>query len=337
MSKLSRPVRFGVLGAARIAPKALMIPASQGPEAEVTALAARDERRARSFAARWGIPRVYPDYATLVQDREIDAIYIPLPMSLHAEWTLRALREGKHVLCEKPFAANAEEARVMVDTAAELGLVLAEAFHYYYHPLFARVLQLVRGGLLGHLKRVEGRFVVAITDPGDLRLHYSTAGGATMDLGCYPLHWLRQVVGEEPSVIQAEATTGNPGVDVSMTARLTFPSGAAGLMHCSMAEDSAFANSLLIEGALGSLRVENPLAPQLGHDLAITVEGQTTHEHLDADPTYRHQLVAFANAVRTGKPLPTSGEDSVATMQLIDAVYRAAGLPKRGLTQPLFL
>jgi predicted dehydrogenase len=205
--------------------------------------------------------------------------------------------------------------------------------HSRYHPLFDRILGIVRSGTLGRLRHVEGRFTTSIPDRSDLRHNFETAGGATMDLGCYPLHWLRQVVGEEPRVVTARAREGNPNVDITMTAELEFPSRTTGRMLCSMAEGETFATSLEIIGERGTLFADNPMAPQLGHRVTVRTGGETMTIETVAATSYRHQLVAFVEAVRTGRVLPTGGADAVANMQLIDAVYRAAGLPVRG-TEP---
>ena len=327
---MGRPLRFGTLGAAKIAPAALIEPCQQGPEAEVVLVAARDRARAEAFAARHGIPRVADDYRAVIEDPDIDAVYNPLPMSLHAHWSIAALQAGKHVLCEKPFAANAREAQMMVQAAEQSGRVLIEALHYRYHPYFERILGLIQSGRLGALRHVEGRFTTSIPDTTDLRHQFATAGGATMDLGCYALHWLRQVVGEEPRAVRAEARVGNPHIDLSMTAELQFPSGVSGRMHCSMAADERFADSLRVEGTEGCLEADNPMAPQLGHQLRLRVGDQETSEQVNAGTSYRHQLVAFVAAVRAGRDLPTGGADAVANMRLIDAIYQAAGLPLRG-------
>ncbi len=324
------PVRFGILGAAKIAPKALILPAREGAEAVVVVVGARDRARAEQFAQAHGIARVGQDYAAVLADPEVDVVYNALPMSLHAEWTLKALAAGKHVLCEKPFAANAAEARRMVDAARAARLSLVEAMHYRYHPLFERVLGILASGVLGPIQRVSGRFTTSIPNRNDLRHLFETAGGATMDLGCYPLHWLRQVMGAEPRVVRAEATLGNPHVDVTMSAELVFPSGVAGSMFCSMADHETFATSLEVVGERGMMYVDNPMAPQFGHRLDLQIGGERTTTQVDAGTSYRHQLVAFVDALRTGRALPTGGEDAVANMQLIDAVYRAAGLPIRG-------
>jgi predicted dehydrogenase len=327
---MTRPLRFGILGAAKIAPRGLIQPAKEGSEATVDVVAARDPVRAAAYAQEHGIPRVAQTYADVVNDPDIDAIYNPLPMNAHAEWTIAALKAGKHVLCEKPLAANAVEAERMVAAAAETGRLLVEAFHYRYHPLFLRVLEIVDSGQLGALQHMEGVFKVAIKDREDLRHRYDTAGGATMDLGCYPLHWMRQVARAEPRVVSARAEQGARYVDVTMRAELSFPGGVTGHMVTSMADHEPFNTYLRVEGENGSMLVKNPLAPHHGHDLELTLDGKTTHQTVDGFATYRHQLIEFVDAVRTGKKLPTTGDDAINNMKLIDAVYRAAGLPVRG-------
>ncbi len=327
---VTAPLRFGVLGAAKIAPRGLILPAREGSEARVDLIAARDPERARAFALEHGIPRVAADYRAVIDDPDIDVVYNPLPMHLHAEWTIAALRAGKDVLCEKPFAANAAEAERMVQVAAETGRVLVEAFHYRYHPLFERVLAIVRSGALGRLRHMSAFFNVAIVDRSDLRHRYDTAGGATMDLGCYPLHWMRQIAGSEPRVVSAKAIEGARYVDVSMQAQLEFEGGATGHMATSMADDQKYATFLAVEGERGTLSVKNPLAPHHGHELAWSSDGEPHAETVEGMTTYRHQLLAFVGAVRHGTRLPTMGADAIANMRLIDAVYRAAGLPPRG-------
>jgi predicted dehydrogenase len=189
-------LRIGVLGAARIAPSALIAPALRTGGVVVAAVAARDPARARAFAAKRGIERVLDSYEALVRDSELDAIYNPLPNGLHARWTEQALAAGKHVLCEKPFAANATEARRVLASQrkaeAEAGraLVVMEAFHYRYHPLMARVLEL--GAELGPLVWVEANMCFPLPRFGDIRYQFDLAGGALMDAGCYALHFLRQ-------------------------------------------------------------------------------------------------------------------------------------------------
>src|SRR5213080_4382910 len=191
------PLRVGILGAARIAPMALVKPARRVPEATVLAVAARDPERARRFAARHGIPRVHQSYDALLADPEIDAVYNPLPNALHAPWTIRALAAGKHVLCEKPFAANAAEAEEMARAAERAGRVLVEAFHWRYHPLFARVRAILDAGEIGQVRHLEAHFCIPLPLPNDIRWRKDLAGGALMDTGCYTVSVLRHLAGAE--------------------------------------------------------------------------------------------------------------------------------------------
>jgi predicted dehydrogenase len=324
---MSETLRFGILGAARIAPAALVRPAAKLPSVEITRIAARDRQRAEAFAAEHGIAAVAASYAELVASDDVDVVYNPLPISLHAEWTVAALRAGKHVLCEKPFASNAQEAARMVEVAEAEGRVLAEAFHYRYHPMFGRILDEVASGRIGTVERVEGVFTVPIAQP-DIRWDYATGGGSLMDLGCYPVSWVRHVTGEEPVVASAEAVEGPDGVDASIWAELAFSSGASGRIASAM--DRGPETRLTITGSEGTIEAANPMAPQAGNTLTITSAGGQTAGPIEAGITYDHMVRAFADHVVHGAPFPTRGADSVANMAAIDAVYLAAGLPLRG-------
>lgn len=180
-------LKFGTLGAARITPPALIAPCKDEPGASVQIVAARSRARAEEFAATHDIPNVVDSYQGVVDHPDINAVYIPLPITAHKEWTLKALAAGKHVLCEKSFAANTSEAREMAEAAAGSGLTLMDAFHYRYHPLFRRAKEIYNSGVLGKILQIEAVFDVAITDTSDIRMMYETGGGVTMDIGCYPL------------------------------------------------------------------------------------------------------------------------------------------------------
>ena len=325
----SRPLKFGILGAARIAPNALTIPCKQVPEAEVVAIAARDRSRAREFAKANDIPGVLATYDDLIADPEVEVIYNPLPNSMHCEWTINALRAGKHVLCEKPIASNADEAQQMQKVAVETGKLLGEAFHYRYHPLADRVRQLMRDGTLGKLAHVEGHFAVPIP-PTNIRFDWSLAGGATMDLGCYPLHMIRYFSGMTPRVIRAKAEVGPPSIDIKMEADMELAADVTARMTCSMAADAQLSSWFSARGDRGSLKVTNPVGPHYGHQLTITTPKGETNETVPGDTTYTHQLRAFVAAVRGGPHFPTDGVDGIVSMRIIDDVYRAAGLPPRG-------
>jgi predicted dehydrogenase len=310
---------------------ALLRPARRVPEVQVAALAARDPGRARAFAAKHGIPRVHEGYAALLADPELDAIYNPLPNGLHCEWTLRALEAGKHVLCEKPLASNADEAAQMVEAAARAGRVLMEAFHWRFHPLAARMRAILDSGEIGRVLRVETAMCVPFAIPGDIRFRLDLAGGATMDTGCYAIHVLRFLAGQEPAeVTAARARLSSPGVDRWMQAELRFPDGATGRITCSLFSSSLLRIGARVVGERGELRVTNPVAPHLWHRLAVRTAAGRRAEKVTGESTYTHQLRAFAAAVRDGAPVPTGGADAIANMRVIDAVYAKAGLPRRG-------
>jgi predicted dehydrogenase len=323
-----RPIRFGILGAARIAPDALIKAAHNVPEAEVVALAARDPKRAREFAAANGIPRVLASYDDLVNDPELDVIYNPLPNSLHCEWTIAALRAGKHVLCEKPLASNAAEAERMAKAADENGKILGEAFHYRYHPLADRIRALMTDGTLGRLVHAEGHFSVPIPET-NIRFDWSLAGGATMDLGCYPLHMIHYFSGMTPRVIRATAETGPKNIDIAMDVALELDGGVTARMSCAMKKDSVINATFSARGERGELRVINPIAPQRGHQLTVKTAAGEKNETVPGDTTFTHQLRAFVKAVRGEAKFPTDGAEGIINMRVIDDVYRAAGLPPR--------
>ena len=325
-----------MLGAARITPKALIQPSSELRTVEITRVAARDRSRAEAFASKHNIAAVSNSYQELVESPDVDVVYNPLPMNLHAEWTIAALRAGKHVLCEKPFASNADEARTMITEAEKADRVLGEAFHYRYHPMFQHIIDVVRSGLLGEITHVAGYFNVSIPQP-DIRWDYATSGGSLMDLGCYPLSCVRHILGEEPTVVKANATIGPPEhIDADIAADLAFPSGATAHIESSMVvtDDQSKDVRLEVTGSTGSITAINPLAPQNGNSITIRTAAGETISKFDAGTSYAHMLRAFSNHVTHGLPFPTSGDDAIDNMAAIDAIYTAAGLPIRGVANP---
>ena len=329
-------LRIGALGAARITPAALVKPAREVDGVEVVAVAARDRERATKFAAKHGIARVVDSYDALIADPDIDAIYNPLPNGLHGVWTTRALEAGKHVLCEKPFTANAAEAEAVAAVAAGTDRVVMEAFHYRYHPVAQRIVDLVRDGAIGDLRHVESAMCIPLPLPKDIRYRLDLAGGAVMDTGCYAIHMNRTVAGEEPEVRRAEARTARPGVDRWMRAQLVYPSGVTGTMTCALFSSTLLKVAIRAEGSAGELRVFNPTGPQFGYRMTLRRNG--TKERIRVDgaktATYTYQLRAFAAAVRDGAPVLTPPTDAVANMRVIDAVYEAAGLGVREPSTP---
>ncbi|MEO0616698.1 MAG: Gfo/Idh/MocA family oxidoreductase [Pseudomonadota bacterium] len=320
-------IRIGLLGASRIAVGAVIEPAAVFEAVQVHSVAARSPSRALQYAATHTIPNTHPDYAALVSSPDIDLVYNALPPSEHKHWTIAALRAGKHVLCEKPFALSAEDAEAMVGAARETGNVLIEAFHYCFHPLFVRVMSLIEADAIGTVRRVDGHFNTAIAfEPSELRYVRALGGGALMDLGCYPLHWARSVVGQEPDVVSASGEWHEAGVDVAMSVELAFPGGATAHVQCSMSEDlpDGLDNTLRVTGEKGVLTATNLIAPHLGHKLLLETGQGAVSETLSARPSYHYQLQHVVDVIGGGAPQRTGGKDAVNTMRLINAVYRKA-------------
>jgi predicted dehydrogenase len=208
---------------------------------------------AAAFATRHGIPRVHAGYADVLADPDVDAVYVPLPNALHGHWTLRALAAGKHVLCEKPLAANRAEAEEVADAADRAGLVVMEALHYRYHPLAERMRTIVRDEL-GGVRRVDASVCVPLARSGDVRYQYDLAGGALMDTGCYALDVVRLLGGEPPSVVSAAARTlrADRRVDRAVTAELAFPGGATGGVRASIWSHRLLSITARVQGGHGT-------------------------------------------------------------------------------------
>jgi predicted dehydrogenase len=318
--------RIGLLGASKIAPPAVIKPAAASPDFEVVAVGARDLARATAYAAEHGIPHVVGSYAELVRRDDVDVVYNALPPAGHEEWSVAALEAGKAVLCEKPFAMNAGQARRMVAAAETTGRVLIEAFHYRYHKMIRAAEALVRSGALGHISRASAVFNVNIKRSDDeLRWRADLGGGGLMDLGCYPIHALRTLIGEEPSVRSASGAFEGR-VDTSITAELSFPSGATATVGCAMVTD-AISATLRVEGERGWLEITPFIAPQMRGRLTTMIDGETEVQEATGPTTYEAQL-AHVGEVLAGRAMPlTGGADAVADMTVIDAIYAAAGRP----------
>ncbi len=322
-------LRIGLVSAAMITPTAIVDPAKGRDDVVITAVAARDRMRAEEFAKTHGIENVCDTYEALCASDLVDAVYIATPPALHRGPTIAALRAGKHVLCEKPLGANADDARAMVAAANETGLVMLEAFHWRYHPMAAMIRAAVDHEI-GDVQTIDASFTVGHIPDDDIRFNLDLGGGALMDLGVYPLQWARFVVNHgEPNVVSSSATLRRGEIDVEMVSEVAWSHGPTASLHCSMASGVPFAASLRVVGSAGTLQVTNPLVPQLGNELVVTTTAGQRRDTAPRTPTYDHQLDAFVNAVVRGAPVPTGGNDSVAMMTLVDAMYRAAGLRAR--------
>lgn len=324
---MSRPdYRIALLGASRIAPKAIIQPALKREDCSIVALACRDVERGRVYAKEHAIPDadVMDDYAALCARTDIDIIYNALPPSRHL--VLAQAAAGKVQLIEKPFAMNASEA---AQIAALPGTIM-EAFHHRYHPAFVYFLKAVES--LGPLTSLEGRFHVTIPDrPGELRHDASLGGGSLMDLGTYPLQIARTVAGREPTVISARATEGHPRVDLSIEAELDFGDGLSGIISSDMSENIKRVNFFEVVGERGSVRFDNPVHPYRGCKIT-TPDGFVTDEDFprwSQITTYDAQLAHLITCLGMGGAPLTDARSAVKQMEAIDAIYIKSGLNPR--------
>lgn len=329
---MTEPIRLGVLGAARIAERAIVVPAKD-TGARLVAVAARDRDRAEAFGAEHGFERVLDSYADVIADPEVEAIYNPLANGLHGPWNLAAIEAGKHVLSEKPFASNADEAAEVRDAATKAGVVVLEGFHYLFHPVTQRLHELLDSGELGELRRVETVMIIPAPDDDDPRWSLPLAGGAMMDVGCYGLHAHRMLgpwAGGEPTLVAArgEERAGAPGLDEWLDVDLEFPGGAIGSARCSM-DGEGVRMSCRIIGSRGDAMALNFVLPHLDDRIIVSTPAGQRVEQLGTRLSYTYQLEAFTARLRDGDPLLIDADDAVANMQLIDECYRAAGFEPR--------
>jgi predicted dehydrogenase len=328
----TRPVRLGILGTATVASYALIAPARTCPDVVIAAVGSRDRDRARAFADANGIAAA-GDYDEVIDDPAIDAVYVALPNSLHAEWSVKALRAGKAVLCEKPLTCNAAEARLCVAAGHRAGRPFIEGFHWRHHPIAMRLSDLVASGQLGAIAAIDVRFRYPsrFLKPDDIRLDYSLGGGVLMDAGCYCVNLLRMLLGEPINLIEAKAKCTNSQVDIAMEAALEFGQGAVGrLVAANDLPGDAFDIECRISAALGSVRVTNLFLPHLGAALTLEVEGSRVTEEAVSTASFDFQIANFVAVVRERAASATPADDAIANMTVIDEIYRGAGMRPRG-------
>ena len=321
--RTATPLRIGILGAARVAAYALIEPARANGRVSVAAVAARDPARAKAYAAEHGIARVHESYASLIGDPELDLVYVATPPCMHAEQAIAVIDAGKAVLVEKPFAMNEPQAQAVFDLAAQRGVTVFEAMHSPHHMLFGRMLEIVAGGEIGQVRHIDAEFGAPIAPDDPIRWRADLGGGALMDLGVYPLAWVRRLAGEAFVVTRATAEFDSAGADASFGAWLQFASGISAEVRSSMTQAEPSAR-LVVEGTQGRLEAMNPLAPQLGHALNVTTADATRTESFATAPsTYESQLLAVCATLLDGRPFAFPADDYVRSMKAIDAVRAA--------------
>ncbi len=327
---MSSVLRWGILSTADIALRKVIPGVRTAARCEIVAIASRDGVLARSAAERLGIPTAHASYEALLADPNVDAVYIPLPNHLHAEWTIAALRAGKHVLCEKPLAMTADDAQRMVDVAYESDRHLMEAFMYRHHPSWVAALDLVAAGRIGTLTAVQSWFSYFNDDPANIRNVRDYGGGALFDIGCYSVNLSRMVFGGEPSRVAASLRRDpSTGVDVLTSAILDFEGGIA-TFSCSTRTETD--QRVDIYGTTGRISIEIPfnIPPDRPTRVFLTAGGdppvapdRQVVEFPIADP-YGVEFERFATAVLDGGPTPVPPEDAVANLRVIESIFEAA-------------
>ncbi len=323
-------LRWGILSTARIA-RTKVIPGIQKAErCTVVAIASRDAGQARQVAGELGIPRAHSSYEALLADPEVDAVYIPLPNHLHAEWTIAAARAGKHVLCEKPLAMSAAEAERMIDVCTTEGVRLMEAFMYRLHPSWVAVRELVAGGRIGRLTAVQSWFSYFNDDPANIRNVRAYGGGALYDIGCYSVNLSRMLFGAEPTGVEASITRDpTTGVDVLTSAILEFGDGVGTFTCSTRVEDDQRVHVYGTQGRI-SIKIPFNIPPDRPTEVVLAAGGDppvAPHTEVltfePADP-YAVQAQRFAEAVLDGGPTPIPPEDAVANLRVIERIFQAA-------------
>ncbi len=322
MSKL----RWGILGAAKIA-REKVIPAMQrGTHCDVAALASRDGEKARKTADSLHIARAYGSYEKLLADPDVDAVYIPLPNHLHVPWTIKALEAGKHVLCEKPIGLDAAEARHLADAAARHPqLKVMEAFMYRHHPQWQRTKELVDSGAVGELRAIQSTFAYFNDDPRNVRNQADIGGGGLMDIGCYCISLARFLFGREPERV-AGTMKIHPDlrIDVLTSGTLDFGIGTSTFI-CST--QMAPHQHVDVFGTTGKIAIDIPFnaPPDRPTTIHHTSDNRTRTITLEKADQYTIQGDLFSQAVLNDTPVPTPIHDAVSNMVVIDAVRKSAG------------
>ena len=327
-------IRIGLLGASKIAPKAIIHPARAREDCTVVAVASRSESRARSYADTHGIADIETSYEALIARADIDLIYNALPPSRHCDLAILAAQHGKAVLCEKPFAMNADEARRMVEAADSAGTALIEGYHYRFHPSFLKFEQVIKSGKIGEIEHISGVFDVHIPNrDGELRYIAELGGGALMDLGCYPLHAMRTLTGHEPKILEAGHERAENGVAIASWASMMFGKSPA-YLACNMGRDAIYDNSIHVIGSKGVAKLTGFVHPyrwdpHTGFDMYVEVDGKRdVTTLLNAPESWRRSTYAFqldhVMRVLPGDADPlTAGADAIATMSAIDTILAA--------------
>jgi predicted dehydrogenase len=322
-------IRWGVLGVAKIA-TAKIIPAMQrGRSSVVTVIASRDPARAEAAARAFGVPKAYGSYEALLADPDVDAVYIPLPNHLHVPWTIRAAEAGKHVLCEKPIALSADEARQLPAVRERTGVQIQEAFMVRTHPQWVKARELVQAGRIGELRSMIGHFSYFNLDPANIRNVPEFGGGGLMDIGCYLVNTSRFIFDREPERVTC-VVDRDPILKIDRTSSMVLDFGGGHLAGTCSTQMAPY-QRVQICGAKGRIEIEIPFNAPPDRACRLFVDsgqdlfgGGIETIELPVCDQYTIQADLFSDAVLAGRPVPLPIEDSILNMACIDALFRSA-------------
>lgn len=317
----SKILNWGLLSTARIN-RAVIPPLRASKRNQLLAVTSRSQSLADAYAKEWKIPRAYGAYEDLLADPEIDVIYNPLPNHLHAEWTIKAVEAGKHVLCEKPLALNVEEVDAIAGAAKTHGRVVAEAFMYRHHPQTLKVQEVVGDGSLGTLKLLRGSFSFVLDREGDIRLDPAMGGGSIWDVGCYPISFMRTVVGAEPVEVFGWQVTGPTGIDDTFVGTLNFGDDIYAQFDSSFV--IPFHAYMEIVGSEATLIVPTPFKPGVNEKIFLVRDGKTETLKVKGQDLYLGEVEDMADAILLGKTPRVTLEDSRANVATIRALLESA-------------
>ena len=322
----NRMLKWGLLSTARIN-RALIPPILASKRSQLAAVASRIQEKAAAYASEWKIAKAYGSYEDLLKDPEIDVLYNSLPNHMHAEWTIRAAKAGKHVLCEKPIALSVEDVDSIAYASRKAGVVVAEAFMYRHHPLTMKVKEFISSGAIGEVLVVRGSFSYVLNREGDVRLDPAMGGGSLWDVGCYPVSYARYVSGKEPEQVFGWQVTGPSGVDEVFTGQLRFPGGSVAMFDCGF----RLPGQVFMEfvGTQGSIRVPSPYKPGKREHFILTRNGESTKITVRSQELYLGEVEDMEEAVLYGKTQRVSLEDSRNNTAVLTALLYSAkvGLP----------
>ena len=315
------PLRWGLLSTANIN-RAVIPPIRLSKRSQLIAVASRSEDRGSQYAITWEIPRFYSSYEALLEDPEIDVIYNSLPNSLHAEWSVKAMQMGKHVLCEKPLATCTQDLEKMIRVSAETGKIITEAFMYRHHSQTLLVKEMVTQGEIGNLHLMTGSFCYFNTRPDDPRFDPALGGGSLWDIGCYPISFARFLAGTEPVEVFGRQVTGPTGIDLLFAGQLVFP----GAVHAQF--DSSFISphkvGMEITGEKGRITIPEPFKPGNKNTILLQRDDQTKTIRIKGQELYTGEIQDMEDAVLEGKPARITLQESRGNLITIETLYRSA-------------